>query len=537
MIPGFTDVKGVSKGESKAEDLAKGDSGLTEMLPDEAQSNGAVSPTSLQPDQPVAVPADRQASREHVVAWGAVRSSSPLQQWTQGHVYSIERPQNTSFGFGRGFATWVGFALYFAAVLSVPFLLVGPFPIAGTVGSTWQEHVLCAFGSALSFLPLAEFLCFFDTRLSTWGWYAYYGLHVFAFQFGVRVLVEQATGATPALKVLYAVLPLAYVYCLPFIPAQMRVLGYPSSQWLWPWRWPVRTVIRSIPRGDWGFLVISCVLFGICIGSIAADNFFLPQIHESWAKPWLRPLLTFLIRRLMQALASNSICMATPPMLETMYVLVYSLAFQFPLVRLVATCTSGLQLLTVFALDWAVFFCRSTVFWYRMRSLKRPAAQPNTSAWTRLYGCTQTLVAPYLTRSFRTMTLPEFLVYQYLLENLSLSASLLATLGGYGWHCLIGRWRGWDHSPLHDFWFPGGLQSALFLAFAAGLDLVQDWLAFGLAWLLTRGCGRPFQFLPWWAGSRPGWVAATKAVAVVWCIPIFLSHFAFAFWQPDHFLL
>ena len=124
----------------------------------------------------------------------------------------------------------------------------------------------------------------------------------------------------------------------------------------------------------------------------------------------------------------------------------------------------------------------------------------------------------------------HFQGFMYLLENLSLTSCYTAALMGFGWYSLLGLTA---DSIAFRFWYPYGPRSCLMLSLAAGLDALQDFLSHLVCHFAERRHHVPCRFnqvFPGWL-QRPstGLVPAVKVAAVVWIVPAWLTHCAFAF--------
>ena len=95
-------------------------------------------------------------------------------------------------------------------------------------------------------------------------------------------LQEQATGARSDLLGLYVPLFAVYTFLFPYVPACLRCLGAPGTQWPYPWRWDTSRIRQEFPKSDMQYLNLSSFLFSLTMGFVIADTFALPRLQAGW---------------------------------------------------------------------------------------------------------------------------------------------------------------------------------------------------------------------------------------------------------------
>ena len=250
-----------------------------------------------------------------------------------------------------------------------------------------------------------------------------------------------------------------------------------------------------------------------------------PTPAAAQVQTWLRPPLTFAMRRILWVVSLHTTRLSSSPAVHFYNPLVHQLAIQFLLVRLVTTCGAWHEFALTVALDWASFAARSAGYWRRMRTGAAPAPPGPRGAASALFAA----LFPLAHLPFAGAD-PSYFTFIYVVENLALSATYVAALAGYGWHRLA-QMRGDD--AVHRFWFPHGAGSVRFLCIAAALDLVQDLLAHALARGVAArhgGSGTLSRLFPGWLRRpRAGVLPAMLSAGAVWFVPLWLTQCAWAF--------
>ena len=145
-------------------------------------------------------------------------------------------------------------AIVLGFVISLGFLLVGPFEMAGVTGSAPRDNIACALGYALITTGCAYPIAFCDPMLMTGRWYLYFSAFVFVGFVLVRCVIEQTFGTSALTN---CILILAYSAFMPVGPALLRTVAVETSGELafLPWTWTL-TLLKRVRRGEVVMMVI-----------------------------------------------------------------------------------------------------------------------------------------------------------------------------------------------------------------------------------------------------------------------------------------
>ena len=170
----------------------------------------------LPPDQEQPPP-DEVAHAHHAWLPGAT-CLTPVQRWQDPNwqyrplFVEFDDPNVPRPGLAVAYLSGVGVAVLLGLTLSLGFILIGPFPIAGFPGSTRADNVLCALGGFLGILPIAHWLTFYDPELSTFQWFLYFAAFAFVPMAVVRCVVVSFPVCSSSLSLPQPRLP----PCLPY---------------------------------------------------------------------------------------------------------------------------------------------------------------------------------------------------------------------------------------------------------------------------------------------------------------------------------
>ena len=408
-------------------------------------------------------------------------------------LIEFEDPTIMFRSFGVRLLSHFALALVIGFATSLIFLGSPTFPFAGVKGSSPLQNVLANVGHAVTIWPLGFAAMLFRRDWCDMTYVVYWCIYALIIFGGARSVLEQWTGARESLRMFYFNIPLTYYFLFPpYVEAIGRFAQSEELPRFRPWKWRFEAVKRLVPWNEVGYMWLTFGAGLLYVAFIVLDDyFFLNATTGAFTRKWIRPLLSFLVRAIMQAAFRLAISISNQRTTKMWGVLSIQTFVAFPLARLVSSCQEWDQLGVLLAFDWVTFLYRCIRYWIRI--LPSPEIKPVSGTFNKVVqesvsGVTRLLdhagcLGRFVRRLNRPMCSPEtnsghYWGFFFLMQNFCLTALYLSLLMGFAFHWL----RGIQDNPGHRYLFPSGLKSLQFLTVALGLEVLQDTLAHTLVY-------------------------------------------------------